>query len=1261
MPETKDPFVHLHVHTDRSLLDGCCRIDLLAQRAAELGMPALAMTDHGNLFGAVEFYRQMTANGIKPLIGCEIYLVHDHGMDDRPKREKKRSDDMVDVPEEELGPEHFPKNQIHHKTLIAKNFTGYQNLVKLVSDAHVRGMYYRPRTDMEQLAKYSEGIIGLSGCINGVASQYLIYSDYESARKATAEFVDIFGKEDYFIEIQDHGMSAQRRVIPGLLKLAKEFDLKVVCANDVHYVRQEDWETHDALLCIQTGKVIAEEKRMRYPSRQFYLKSAAEMAQVFREIPESLTNTLEVAERVDLKLEFGVTHYPVFEKPETLEVRSTDTEFDRILDIYVTEQEKVNRQNGIEDAEILAPARREELRNNGRLLFDLCKKGVRERYGVDYDRPENSTPPAGADPDFVERVRRQLDYELAIIAGTGFVDYFLIVWDFIDWARRQGIPVGPGRGSGAGCLVAYVLRITDIDPLRFGLLFERMLNLERVSPPDFDVDFCMRRRDEVVHYVRDKYGSDSVANIVTYGTFGPKMVVRDLARVNGLEFKDGDRIAKMIPDELGITMEQSIQKSPDLREAIKNDPVTRKIIAQGRVIEGMVRNTGKHACGIIIADRKLTDLVPVCLQEGDLTTQYAKGPVEDLGLLKMDFLGLKNLTVISDAEEAIRTTRGKPDFRIEDIPLEDQATFDLLNEGSTVGVFQLESDGMQSLCRQIGLSSFEEIIALIALYRPGPMQFIPQFIEGKKDPSKIHVPHPLLKELVEETYGVLVYQEQVMQSARIIAGYTLGNADILRRAMGKKKKEVMAEQRQAFIEGAKETNDIGRREAEEIFAILEKFAEYGFNKSHSAAYAMISYRTAYLKANYPVEFMAALLSAELGNADKVATYVSEALARGIPVLGPDINESRHNFTPVPGATEGDPGRIRFGMSAIKGVGDAATAKIIEDRDARGPYKDFTDFVARTDLRAVNRRTLENLIRTGTFDSFGEDRAGLLANLDSLLGVAMAEKKDRESGQGSLFDLMETPVGDEGAADGTTRIEVDPMDRKEKLTHEKELLGFYLSGHPLDDYGLLADAILSVDPGQTQDLEDEETFRLTGVISALEERMTRKSGEPWAKFNLLTRTKSLPITVFPKNFAKNRAHIAANNIVVVEGRAARRDEGVDLLGLSVRLLSEAIPQMIRKITWVIRPDENGRDFLQALRAEMTFDESGLPATIAILAEEESAFLAEISRSLRVPSSWPRIARLRGHPGVVGLRVSATEPREIDDRPHWKRRQSERKAG
>jgi DNA polymerase-3 subunit alpha len=615
-------------------------------------------------------------------------------------------------------------------------------------------------------------------------------------------------------------------------------------------------------------------------------------------VPGAIDNTLKLADRIDIDIKFGENHYPVFEQSDPIELTTKPDDFSRILDIYEVEKTKLLNQNGVDETFVMEAAERNRLTKNGVVLLELCKRGLMERYGVDYDHPEAYSPHEGEPDDRAQQLCEKLDFELAIISGTGFVDYFLIVWDFINWARSRGIPVGPGRGSGAGCVVAYVLKITDIDPLRFGLLFERMLNLERVSPPDFDIDFCMRRRDDVVNFVRDKYGADQVANIITFGTFGAKMIVRDLARVNEVPYAEADQLAKMVPDELNISLEDAVKKSDDLRSAVKTDKTANRIIEHGKVIEGMIRNTGKHACGIIIGDQPLTNLVPVTIQENDLTTQYPKGPVEDLGLLKMDFLGLKTLTVIFDSEQNVRSTKDLPDFDIEKIPLDDSKTFDLLNSGQTIGVFQLESGGMQTLCRQIALSSFEEIIALIALYRPGPMQFIPQFIEGKRDPRTIKVPHPLLEELVTETYGVLVYQEQVMQAAQIIAGYTLGEADILRRAMGKKKPEVMAQQKDIFVAGAKRKNNLNKTDALEIFGILEKFAAYGFNKSHSAAYAMLSYRTAYLKANYPVEFMAGLLSSDLGNADKVAHFVEECSAMHIPVLGPDVNESRENFTPV---------------------------------------------------------------------------------------------------------------------------------------------------------------------------------------------------------------------------------------------------------------------------------------------------------------------------------------------------------------------------
>ncbi|MFW5883792.1 MAG: DNA polymerase III subunit alpha, partial [Verrucomicrobiota bacterium] len=596
------PFVHLHLHTDHSLLDGCARVDRLFKRAAELNMPAMAMTDHGNLFGAMAFYSEARKHNVKPIIGCEIYLAYDHKMTDRPKRDRRRSDDIDDIPDGEQRPQDFPKHQTHHKTILSADFEGYQNLSRLVSDAHTEGMYYKPRTDVEQLAAHSKGLIGLSGCVNGVASQYLIYNDYEKAREATAQFVDIFGKENYYIELQDHGMAVQRRIIPGLLKLAKEFDLKVVAANDVHYVLRSDAAPHDALLCIQTGKIVSDENRLRYPSQEFYLKSHTEMAQVFKEIPEALSNTVEVAERCNLKIPLGENHYPVYERAAEISFREDGGNFDRILDIYEREKEKVNRQNGIEETAALSAEARAEFRKNGTYLFDLCKRGLKERYEVDYEavRAEQTeflhkNPGEGAfEPGseaFAREVCDKLDFELAIIVGTGFIDYFLITWDFIAWARGQGIPVGPGRGSGAGCLVAYVLKITDIDPLRFGLLFERMLSLERVSPPDFDVDFCKRRRDLVVNYVRDKYGRDRVANIITFGTFGAKMVVRDIARVLDLPFQDADRIAKMVPDDLNISLEQALDKSSELRSEVKASETAQRIVEWGKVIEGMVRNT----------------------------------------------------------------------------------------------------------------------------------------------------------------------------------------------------------------------------------------------------------------------------------------------------------------------------------------------------------------------------------------------------------------------------------------------------------------------------------------------------------------------------------------------------------------------------------------------------------------------------------------------------------------------------------------------
>ena len=1249
-------FVHLHNHTHYSLLDGCAKPLRAALRAAELGMPALAMTDHGNLFGAIDFYRSCEKAGIKPLIGCELYYVNDHKQSERPRRERKRTDDIGDIPEDYIPPkEEFPKYQIHHKGVIAKDFEGYQNLCKLVSDAHVNGLYYKPRADIETLAKYAKGLIGLSGCINGVAAQYLIYGDEENARKATATFVDIFGKENYFIEIQDHGMPVQRRIIPGLLKLAKEFDLKVICANDSHYVYKEDAQPHDALLCIQTGKIIADPHRMKYPSQEFYLKSRAEMYEIFKDVPESLDNTVHVAEMVDLKIPFNENHYPVFEKPIELSYNKDEVSFDRILDIYEKEKTKVNKQDGKDEICKLSADERTEYKKNGLLLFDLCKKGLKERYDVDYDNRGAFSPKEGQSENFADFVCDQLDFQLAIITGSGFVDYFLIVWDFIDFARRNDIPVGPGRGSGAGCIVAYVLKITDIDPLRFGLLFERMLNLERVSPPDFDIDFCMRRRDTVVNYVREKYGHESVANIVTFGTFGAKMIVRDLARVNNVPFGDADKIAKMIPDELNISLEESVAKSGELRSEIERNPIAKTIVEHGKVIEGMVRNTGKHACGIIIGDQPISNLVPVTLQEGDLTTQYPKGPSEDLGLLKMDFLGLKTLTVISDAQDNVRQARKLPDFDIEKVSLEDPKTYELLNSGQTVGVFQLESGGMQALCKQIGLSVFEEIIALIALYRPGPMQFIPQFVEGKRDPKKIQIPHPLLEELVSETYGVMVYQEQVMEAARIIAGYTLGEADILRRAMGKKIQSVMEAQKEVFVDGAAKTHDMSRKMALNIFGILEKFAAYGFNKSHSAAYAMLSYRTAYLKANYPVEFMAALLSSELGNADKVSHFIDEANNMGIRVLSPDINLSNESFTPVIDDPEdtaaGRPGSIRFGMGAIKGVGDSAAKTIISDREENGPFEGLDNLLERVDTKSVNRRVLECLVKTGAFDFTGEPRGCLLSRLEESMNFAAAQQRDREAGQNSFFDMLEetiTPINDSSERNAPPQWdESKGFSKAEKLQYEKELLGFYVSGHPLDEYKGLAEALTNIDLEKTDELGDRIEFQLCGVASGVVKKLARKDNRPWAFFNVGTLKGSVQVNCYADAFEEFGHNLENDALVLVKGKVFRRDGEVRLSVQEIHPLDSYMPGQIKHITWVLDPDLDTDSFLYDYRAALDSTRGETTSDIAFRITPECIVSAEAASSLRWRVNTEQWIRLRKNPSVVGC-IIQTRPVKVKER-------------
>jgi DNA polymerase-3 subunit alpha len=1205
-------FVHLHVHTDYSLLDGACRIDRLMNRAVDLGMTAMALTDHGNLFGAIEFYNAAKAKNIKPLIGCEIYLTESSRLEKNGRNEEGKS--------------HY------HLGLLAKNLTGYQNLLKLVSDAHLRGFYYKPRADWETLAKYAGGLIGFTGCLAAIVPQHLLHDREDDARKACARFVEIFGRENYFVEIQDHGIPEQLKIIPGLLKLAEEFNLKVICTNDVHYVRAEDAGPHDAMLCIQTGAKIDEENRMKFTGTQFYLKSRDEMAKLFAEVPDSVTNTQLVAEMCDLAIPFpkGSERYPRYPLP-------------------------------VEIKEKLSPAA---------YLKQLCIEGLKKRYDVDHDTVAKhevvatrlakltDLPPGQKPqpPDYNQLAPDELlvvrmNYELSIITVTGFIDYFLVVWDFINWAKVHNIPVGPGRGSGAGCMVAYLLGITNIDPIRFGLLFERFLNPERVSPPDFDIDFCMRRREEVINYVRDKYGRDCVANIITYGTLGAKMVIRDVSRVHNLPYADADRLAKMIPDELNISLEDSITKSAELRTEIDRNPVAKKIVNQALVLEGMVRNTGKHAAGIIITDKPLDEFVPLTLQEEDVTVQYDMNAVGKLGLLKMDFLGLKTLTVIDDAVANVRRT-ANPTFDIEAIALDDPKTYELLNVGKTVGVFQLESGGMQNASKLVGISNIDDINAISALYRPGPMAFIPDYARGKKDPDAITYPHPLLEPVLKETYGIIVYQEQVMECARVIGGYTLGGADMLRRAMGKKDVEGMAKERIKFVEGAKRLHNIPEGKANEIFDLLNKFAQYGFNKSHSAAYAVIAYQTAYLKANYPVQFMAAVLTAELGNSEKVAHFIAECTAMGLTVLGPDVNESRENFTPI-----GD--KIRFGLAGIKGVGEQAAQKIIEERDKNGPYADFDDLVKRIDGRAINKRVLEHLTKTGAFDYSGASRKKLFDSIDSALAGAAAHAKDRAAGQHNMFEMLAepAPAKKKGAGGAPSprghniQETVDDFTSSERLQFEKELLGFYVSGHPMNNYTGLAEAIDTFHVSELLSQDDRTEFRLCGISGSIAKRLSKKDNRPWASFTLATKTASVALNMFADAFAAYGQNLGENTLVLVQGNIIVGQDGARINVKECYPLDNFVTGIIRRVTWLVHPEHKELpSFLQLLRDTLNKQVGDTKISIGFVFENRVSLTSDASNALGWKLTAAKFQELRTHPAVVGVELE-TKHLELKQDKRW----------
>jgi DNA polymerase-3 subunit alpha len=1074
-----ETFIHLHVHSEYSLLDGACRIPELAKRAAELKMPALALSDHGNLFGAVEFYQECRANGIKPIIGCEVYLAPGSRLDRKANSAKEAST---------------------HFLLLAKNETGYKNLVKLVSAAHLEGMYYKPRIDKEILAQYSEGLIGTSACLAGEVARYIMAGRMKDAEYSIDTFKNIFAPGDFYLEIADHGVPQQKQVATELLKYGKQFGLKIVATNDVHYVRKEHAEAHDVLLCIQTGAKISDENRMRYPAPEFYLKTTEEMAALFKDVPDALTTTLEIAEKCDLKIELNQNKFPAYAVPEG------------------------------------------ETRDG--YLKRLCYEGLERRFGERAKEPE---------------LRQRLEFELDVLAKTGFTSYFLIVWDFIDYAKRNGIPVGPGRGSAAGSLIAFVLAITDIDPLKYGLFFERFLNPERVSPPDIDIDFCYNRRPEVIEYVRKKYGERCVAQIITFGTLGAKMAIRDVGRVMGLSYGEVDRLAKMIPFDPKMTLEKALKDNPEFKKAYDEEDVTRQLIDSALTLEGVSRQAGVHAAGVVISDHDLTEYVPLTLDDhGGIVTQYSMEPLGELGLLKMDFLGLKTLTVIQDALRMIDETTGQKIDPL-DIPLDDAETFQLISRAQNTGLFQVESPGMCKACLSVQPRVVEDIIALVALYRPGPMEFIELYANRKAGKVAVEYDHPLLEPILKETYGIMVYQEQVMQAAQILAGYTLGGADVLRRAMGKKKPEEMAKQRAIFVEGAAKKNKIGETKANQLFDVLDKFAGYGFNKAHAACYGVISYHTAWLKTRYPVQFMAALLSNELDNTDKIALFVAEAKAMGIAVLPPSVNESGSLFT-VKDKT------IRFGLSAVKNVGEAAVKLIIAEREKNGPFRDLHDLCARVGARAINKKFLESLVKCGACDEFGSNRAELITHVDGALAQASAQARDRDAGQSSLLDLlgpMEPAVKKNGSASAKSSGIADwPV--RERLGYEKELLGFYITGHPLDEYQTDLAAFQINTIAQLKEMTEEIDTRLCGLITKVEVRVTKESKKPWARMTLEDQTGAFEVMVFPDNYAALPRPLTVGDVAVISGQLDKRDEQPKLRAAQILWLPEAYEQLLREL-------------------------------------------------------------------------------------------------
>lgn len=1158
-------FTHLHVHTEYSLLDGSSKIKEITKRAAELGMDSLAITDHGVMYGVIDFYKAAKEAGIKPILGCEVYVAPGSRFD------------------KEAG---TGEDKYNHLVLLAENNTGYQNLMKIVSRGFTEGFYYKPRVDKELLREFHEGIIATSACLAGEVQRYLARGMYEEAKRVALYYQDIFGKDNFFLELQDHGIAEQHYVNPQLLRMSEETGIELICTNDVHYTYADDADAHDILLCIQTGKKVTDENRMRYTGGQYYLKSPEEMTELFKYAPQAVANTEKIAERCNVEIEFGVTKLPKFAVPqgytswtylnylcyEGLKKRYPDQAADISVDEFV------------------------------RLAGD---ESVEDRKDVVIKIAEDTN-----------NIFQRLAYELSVIYSMGYVDYFLIVWDYINFAKRHDIPVGPGRGSAAGSIVSYCLEITDLDPIKYSLIFERFLNPERVSMPDIDVDFCYERRQEVIDYVVEKYGKDCVSQIVTFGTMAARAVIKDVGRVLDLPYAMVDNIAKMVPREIGITIDKALAENPDLKSEYENNEVVKDLIDKSKRLEGLPRHASMHAAGVLICGKPVEDYVPLSTgSDGAVVAQFVMTTLEELGLLKMDFLGLRTLTVIKDAENLIK--KHNKGFSIHDIDYSDKGVFDAISTGKCDGIFQLESAGMKSFMKELKPRSLEDLIAGISLYRPGPMDFIPQYIKGKNNQDSVTYACPQLEAILKPTYGCIVYQEQVMQIVRDLAGYSWGRSDLVRRAMSKKKAYVMEQERKNFIygnpdEGVKGcvNNGIDEKVAGKIYDDMIDFAKYAFNKSHAACYAVVSFQTAYLKTYYPVEFMAALMTSVIDNTSKVAGYIYACKQMNIGILPPDVNESQMEFTV-------ENGKIRFAMAAIKSLGRPTIQAILKERGENGSFISMQDFVTRMS-QALNRRAIENFVKAGAFDTFGHTRKSMMIVSESMLDSAIKHNKDSMTGQMSLFDF----AAEEDKKAFEIRIpDVAEYTKEELLGYEKEILGVYVSGHPLDEYtGMVNKYITNVSSDFEVDDELGETKARDGAIATIGGLITEKTikttkkGQLMAFLTVEDVVGTVEVVVFPNSFTANRVVIDHAEKVFVTGKVqANVDENAKLICDKVVDFA-SIPRKL----WIrfasLSDYEDKQDELYGI----LYNSDGKDTVVIYCTKENKRLTLPASRTIRVDS-------------------------------------------